>query len=198
MSSKRKKAKAVPFNPADVANIAKTNPYIQRLIEDAKLRDNVQKAIESTQERVWAPVERQGAGQGAARGQEAAEGPARGARGGPRRVARADRGAEEAGPQGPRVRPQAADRRASAAALALAGSEKLRSKVLDTLFGAEEEFEYTPPRRHARRRRRRRSARPSAARRRSRLWFSRAPRGAPSSSSGRPPAARRAAQERGT
>ncbi len=29
--------------------------------------------------------------------------------------------------------------------LALAGSEKLRSKVLDTLFGAEEEFEYTPP-----------------------------------------------------
>ena len=29
--------------------------------------------------------------------------------------------------------------------LALAVSEKLRSKVLDTLFGAEEEFEYTPP-----------------------------------------------------
>ena len=31
------------------------------------------------------------------------------------------------------------------AGLALVGSEKLRSKVLDTLFGAEEEFEYTPP-----------------------------------------------------
>ena len=29
--------------------------------------------------------------------------------------------------------------------LALAGSEDLRSKVLDALFGAEEEFEYTPP-----------------------------------------------------
>jgi hypothetical protein len=29
--------------------------------------------------------------------------------------------------------------------LALAGSEELRSKVLDKLFGAEEEFEYTPP-----------------------------------------------------
>jgi hypothetical protein len=29
--------------------------------------------------------------------------------------------------------------------LALVGSEKLRSKVLDTLFGAEEEFEYSPP-----------------------------------------------------
>jgi hypothetical protein len=32
-----------------------------------------------------------------------------------------------------------------AAGLALAVSEKLRSKVLDALFGAEEEFEYTPP-----------------------------------------------------
>jgi hypothetical protein len=29
--------------------------------------------------------------------------------------------------------------------LALVGSEGLRSKVLDTLFGAEEEFEYSPP-----------------------------------------------------
>jgi hypothetical protein len=27
----------------------------------------------------------------------------------------------------------------------VAASEKLRSKVLDTLFGAEEEFQYTPP-----------------------------------------------------
>ncbi len=35
------------FNAADVANIAKSNPYIQRLIEDADLRENVQKAIES-------------------------------------------------------------------------------------------------------------------------------------------------------
>ena len=31
------------------------------------------------------------------------------------------------------------------AGIALAVSEKLRSKVLDTLFGAEEEFQYTPP-----------------------------------------------------
>ena len=30
-------------------------------------------------------------------------------------------------------------------AAALALSEGLRSKVLDTLFGAEEEFQYTPP-----------------------------------------------------
>ena len=49
MASRRKKVKAaVPFNPGDVASIAKSNPYIQRLIDDANLRDNVQKAIESS------------------------------------------------------------------------------------------------------------------------------------------------------
>jgi hypothetical protein len=34
---------------------------------------------------------------------------------------------------------------AVASATALGVSEKLRSKVLDNLFGAEEEFQYTPP-----------------------------------------------------
>ena len=48
MSSRRRKSKAVPFSAAEVANIAKSNPYIQRLIEDASLRNNVQKAIESS------------------------------------------------------------------------------------------------------------------------------------------------------
>src|SRR5437764_5498742 len=48
MPSKGKKAKAVPFSAADVANIARANPYIQRLIDDAHLRENVQKAIESS------------------------------------------------------------------------------------------------------------------------------------------------------
>src|SRR5690348_14621031 len=46
--AKSKKAKVAAFNPADVANIAKANPYIQRLIDDAQLRENVQKAIESS------------------------------------------------------------------------------------------------------------------------------------------------------
>ena len=51
MASSKKKvakaAKAVPFNAADLANITKANPYIQRLIEDAELRDNVRTAIDS-------------------------------------------------------------------------------------------------------------------------------------------------------
>ena len=49
MPSRRKvKAKAKSLSPADVASIAKDNPYIQRLIEDADLRDNVRKAAHST------------------------------------------------------------------------------------------------------------------------------------------------------
>ena len=46
---RRKKSKAaVPFTAADVAHIAKSNPYIARLIEDRKLRDNVREALDSS------------------------------------------------------------------------------------------------------------------------------------------------------
>src|ERR1700759_4435416 len=48
MASRRKKvSKAVPFNAADLASITKANPYLQRLIEDAELRDNVRTALDS-------------------------------------------------------------------------------------------------------------------------------------------------------
>src|SRR5437588_163800 len=42
-----RKSKAVPFNVTDIANIAKSNPYIQQLTSDPKLRKNVQTAISS-------------------------------------------------------------------------------------------------------------------------------------------------------
>ncbi len=84
MASRRKKvAKAVPFNTADLANITKANPYIQRLIEDAELRDNVRTALDSGKSAVNRLQQRQGAAEGAARGQEAAERSPLGGRGGP-------------------------------------------------------------------------------------------------------------------
>src|SRR5437763_14902593 len=49
MAKRRKKA--VPFNPADitnVANIAKSNPFIQQLTNDPKLRKNVRTAVSSS------------------------------------------------------------------------------------------------------------------------------------------------------
>ena len=41
-----RKSKAVPFNAADVANIARSNPYLASLIEDAKLRATVRQAAD--------------------------------------------------------------------------------------------------------------------------------------------------------
>jgi hypothetical protein len=144
MPSKRKKAKAVPFNPADVAHIAKSNPYIQRLIDDAQLRDNVQRAIESSKSAYGrlsngktpakALLEDKRLQKDLSDAIEALRDATLALTEAPRRQAR----------KGRRFGRKIAVL-GLGAGLALAGSEKLRSKVLDTLFGKEEEFEYTPP-----------------------------------------------------
>ena len=142
MPKRSKKAKAVPFNPADVASIA--NPYIQRIIEDASIRDNVGKAIDSTR----SAFDRLTNGKAPAKAllddkklQHDL-----------RMALEAVRDATTALTEAPKQRAKRGmgfGRKLAivglAGGLALAGSEKLRSKVLDTLFGAEEEFEYTPP-----------------------------------------------------
>jgi hypothetical protein len=144
MPSRRKRSKAVPFNPAEVANIAKSNPYIQRLIEDASLRDNVRSALDSTKHL----YERLSDGKTSARSlfedkKVQAE---------LRKTVEAVRDVTAALTEQPRARARKGltfGRKLMIAGigggLALVGSEKLRSRVLDVLFGAEEEFEYTPP-----------------------------------------------------
>src|SRR5579871_5087302 len=47
MPKRSKASRAMPFDPVEVANIAKANPYIQRLINDARLRENVRIALDS-------------------------------------------------------------------------------------------------------------------------------------------------------
>jgi hypothetical protein len=147
MASRRKKvAKAVPFNPADLANITKANPYIQRLIDDAELRDNVRTAVDS--------------GKSAMNRLSSAKAPQKALMDDKklqnelRSAAEAVRDAAMALNDAPKhSKPKKKKRRMGrkllilvfAAGLALALSEGLRSKVLDTLFGAEEEFQYTPP-----------------------------------------------------
>jgi hypothetical protein len=144
MPSKRKKAKAVPFNAADVANIAKANPYIQRLIEDAHLRENVQKAIESSKHAYG----RLSDGKTPAKALFEDKKLQRDLR----QTLEAVREASVALAEAPKKKAKKGmgfGRKVMivslGAGLALVGSEKLRSKVLDTLFGKEEEFEYTPP-----------------------------------------------------
>jgi hypothetical protein len=144
MPSKGKKAKAVPFNAADVANIAKANPYIQRLIDDAHLRENVQKTIESSRSAYGR------LSNGKTPAKSLLED--RKLQGDLRNALESLRDASIALSEAPKKRVRKGRRLgrkvlvvALGAGVALAGSEKLRSKVLDTLFGSEEEFEYTPP-----------------------------------------------------
>ena len=148
MGSRRKKvAKAVPFNTADLPDITKANPYIKRLLEDAELRDNVRTAVES--------------GKSAATRLSSAKAPQRALiddkklQGELRAAFEAGRDAAMALSDAPKHSKPKKKRKGGlgrklmilviGAAIALAVSEGLRSKVLDTLFGAEDEFQYTPP-----------------------------------------------------
>jgi hypothetical protein len=144
MPSIKKKGKSVPFNASDLANITKANPYIQRLIDDSTLRENVRTAIDSAKsafDRLMngkTPVK-------ALIDDKKLQGDLR-------KTAEAVRDATKALTDAPRKRVRKGKRLGRkfliavvGSGAALAGSEKLRSKVLDTLFGAEEEFQYTPP-----------------------------------------------------
>jgi len=139
----RKKG-AVPFSASDLSNITKANPYIQRLIEDATLRENVQKAIESSK-KAYTRLSNGKAPHKALLEDKKLQAELR-------QAAEALRDASVALSEAPKKKARKGltfGRKVLivtlAGGLALAGSEKLRSKVLDTLFGKEEEFEYTPP-----------------------------------------------------
>lgn len=138
------RSKKLSFGPADVANI-RANPYIARLIEDAKLRANVQHAFESSK-RAYVRL----SGNGKAPYRALVE---------DKKLQQELRNAVESLREVSVALSEAPKRRVRkkrrvgrklfllvlTGGIALAASEKLRSKVLDTLFGAEEEFEYTPP-----------------------------------------------------
>ena len=142
--NRTKAAKAVASNAADVTNIVRANPYIQRLIDDAELRENLQKAIESSKS-AYGRLSNGKAPHRAIREDKKLQKDLR-------QAFEAAREASMALTESPRKRARKGltfGRKLMitglAGGLALAGSDKLRSKVLDTLFGAEEEFQYTPP-----------------------------------------------------
>ena len=143
-SKKGKAAKAVASNAADVANIAKSNPYIQRLIDDQELRENVQKAIESSKS-AYGRLSNGKAPHRAIVDDKKLQKDLREAYEAAREASLSLTNAPKA-----RVRKGRSIGRklvvlGLAGGLAMAGSESLRSKVLDALFGKEEEFQYTPP-----------------------------------------------------
>jgi hypothetical protein len=145
--AKRSKKKAVPFNPADlanVANIAKSNPFIAQLTSDAKLRKNVQTAV-SSGKKAYSRVSNGKVPARALLEDKRLHGD----------LGRALSAARDAtititNTQRKRARKGLTFGRVLVlggvgTGVAMAASGKLRSKVLDMLFGAEEEFQYTPP-----------------------------------------------------
>jgi uncharacterized protein (UPF0147 family) len=151
MASKKKAvakaAKAVPFSSADLANITKANPYIQRLIEDSTLRDNVRTAIDSGKS-AYDRLLSSKAPQKAIIEDRKLQNDIRTAAEAARDVVTALSDAPK-NPAGKKKKSGKLGRRLLivlvGATAAMAGSESLRSKVLDALFGSEEEFQYTPP-----------------------------------------------------
>jgi hypothetical protein len=138
--AKTSRATQTADRAADIYSAARENPYVQRLIEDDELRDSLRNAFE------------------AARG---AYGRATGNGKGPVKAVTTDRKVQrdlraaaeslrEASEQirGPRRRKRSRLGRLILFAIvggvvALVVSEDARKAVLDALFGAEEEFEYT-------------------------------------------------------
>jgi hypothetical protein len=133
--AKKKKAAAA----AGAVTAARQNPYVQRVIEDDDLRDNVRVAFEAARD----AYERLSNGKT------------------PAKVISGDKkfrkdiqvaadAIKDAGSslrEGPKKKKRHLGRKvlflAIAGGLAVALSEDLRSKILDALFGAEEEFDYT-------------------------------------------------------
>ena len=142
MAFRRKRSMAVPFNAADITNIVRSNPYIERLLDDPKLRKNVTTAVNASKS-AYGRVNN-----GKLQAQTLLEdrklhqdlGQALGAA----------RDATISLTQSRRRRRGLTFGRVLVLAgigggVAIAASEQLRSKALDLLFGAEEEFQYTPP-----------------------------------------------------
>jgi hypothetical protein len=125
---------------AELYSTARENPYVQRLIDDEELRDNLREALESARH---AYTRATGNGKGAVKAVTSDKKVQKDLR----TAAESLRDASEA-LKSPRRRKKSRLGRLIlfgivAGVVALVVSEDARKTVLDALFGAEEEFEYT-------------------------------------------------------
>ena len=118
---------------------ARGNPYLQRVVEDAELRDNIRSAYESARKAYGRLSNGKGPAKTLVEDKKLHK-----------ELSNAAEALRDAGValQGKRKRKRRGFGRlvlvsVVGAGLALALSEGLRSKVLDLLFGAEEEFDYS-------------------------------------------------------
>jgi len=139
----KKKAAGTAAGAYGAAKAAKENPYVQRIVEDDDLRDNVVQAYESAR----SAIDRLSNGKSPAKSifddkkfQKDVRDAAEALRDASVALREAP-GKRKSGGGGGLFRKVLLVTMAGGLALAL--SEGLRKKVLDALFGAEEEFEYT-------------------------------------------------------
>jgi hypothetical protein len=140
MASKKKKAAKAGAGAIGAAQAARSNPYVQRVVEDDELRDNLRTAYESAKK----AYARMSNGKGPAKAildDKKTQKELREAATSLKEAADALRGGSKKKRKGGLGKKLLLLIVGGGAALAL--SEGLRKKVLDTLFGAEEEFEYT-------------------------------------------------------
>jgi hypothetical protein len=140
MASKKKKAAKAGAGAIGAAQAARNNPYVQRVVGDDELRDNLRTAYDSAKK----AYERMSNGKGPAKAlldDKKTQKELREAASSLKEAADSLRGAKKKKSGGGLGRKLLI--LGIGAGLALALSEGLRKKVLDTLFGAEEEFEYT-------------------------------------------------------
>lgn len=134
MAAKDKAARA-----AGAASAARANPYVQRLIEDDELRENIRTAIESGRTAYARMTNGKPAHRAILEDKKLQKELRRGAE--------ALREASTSLREAPKKRSGGIGRllliAAVGAVLAVALNAGVRSKVLDALFGSEEEFDYT-------------------------------------------------------
>ena len=132
-------AKSRTAKAGSAARAARDNPYVHRLIEDDELRDNVRTAYHAVRD-AYGRLSNGKAPTKALMDDKKLHKDLK-------EAASALRDAGTALREGPKRRSGGFGRKlfvlAVGAGLALALSEGLRSKVLDALFGSEEEFDYT-------------------------------------------------------
>jgi adenylosuccinate synthase len=139
MASKKKKAAKAGAGAVAAGKAARSNPYVQRLVEDDHLRENLRTAYESARK----AYERMSNGKGPVKAltdDKKTQKELKEAATSLREAAESLRGAKAKKKRRRRGRVLLLIVGVGAA---LALSEGLRKKVLDALFGAEEEFEYT-------------------------------------------------------
>ena len=137
MAAKKKAAQAGAGAFA-AGKAVRSNQYVQRLIEDDELRDNLRGAFESARK----AYSRMSNGKGPVKAvteDKKTQKELRQAAASLKEAAESLRG----GKRKKRGKGRLLLIALVGGAIALAASEGLRKKVLDTLFGAEEEFEYT-------------------------------------------------------